>query len=114
MTMNLSTETTATAQVQVMLHALGIAVHRRGYQQLCIGIPLYARDVTQSLTKELYPTIARELGYPDWRSVERAIRSAICDAWGNSRSAVWAVYFPDARKPPSNKEFIATLAERIQ
>ena len=106
--------TPSESQVRIMLRELGIAVHRRGYRQLCIGIPLYARDVTQSLTKELYPTIARELGYPDWRSVERAIRSAICDAWGNSRSAVWAAYFPDAGKPPSNKEFIATLAERIQ
>ena len=106
--------TPSESQVRIILREFGIAVHRRGYRQLCIGIPLYARDVTQSLTKELYPNIAKYLGYPDWRSVERTIRSAICDAWGNSRPAVWAAYFPNAKKPPSNKEFIATLAERIQ
>ena len=88
--------------------------HRIGYKQLCAAIPCYARDDTQSLTKELYPSIARRFGYPNCGPVEHAIRLAILDGWERGRREVWEGYFPCALRPPSNKLFIATLAERLK
>lgn len=98
----------------MMLHELGVPAHRIGYKQLCAAIPCYARDDTQSLTKELYPSIARRFGYPNCGPVEHAIRLAILDGWERGRREVWEGYFPCALRPPSNKLFIATLAERLK
>ena len=100
--------------IGTILRELGIAVHRHGYRQLCIGISQYARDDTQNLTKELYPDICNQLGYSDWRAVERSMRSVIYDAWRNRDPEVWGKYFPDDQTPPSNKQFIATLAEQLK
>lgn len=101
-------------QVCDMLHELGIAIHRYGYQQLRIGIPQFARDTSQSLDKELYPYISDYLGCSSSSAVERTIRSVIYDAWKHQDPEVWHKYFPDAQKQPSNKEFIATLADRLR
>lgn len=97
-----------------ILREIGIAVHRHGYGQLCVGIPHFAKDTTQNLTKELYPYICEQLGYSDWRAVERSIRSVIYDAWLNRNLEVWCRYFSDACRQPSNKQFIAILAEHLK
>lgn len=101
-------------QVTEMLHELALPKHRRGYSCLCIGLPRFAEDTTQSLTKELYPYIAETFDYPDWRAVEHAIRDVIQAAWESRDPAVWEEYFPNQNKVPSNKRFIAALAERIK
>ena len=101
-------------QTAQMLHEIGISVHRHGYAQLCIGIPRFAQDSTQCLFKELYPYIAKELNCTDCRAVERAIRSVISDGWQRRDPDVWGSYFPGSARPPSNKLFIATLAERLR
>ncbi len=97
-----------------MLRELRIGIHRLGYRQLFIAIPCYAMDDMQSLSKELYPYIAEYFGYSDWHPVEHAIRVAIVDAWEHRDPIVWEYYFPGSKKPPSNKQFIATLAERLK
>ena len=97
--------------VRMILHKLNIPISRYGYEHLCIGVPLYKQNPTQNLTKELYPRIAEATGASDWRTVETAIRSVICDAWEQRDPEVWEQYFPGATKAPSNKVFIATLAE---
>lgn len=101
-------------RTKAILHELGIAVHRIGYKQLRIGIPRFAQDDSMSLTKELYPYIAHELGCSDWRTIEHSIRGVILTAWERRDPEVWTAYFPACRKAPSNKLFIATLAERIK
>lgn len=101
-------------QTGSMLHELGFPAHRIGYKQLCIAIPRYAQDSTQSIIKELYPYIAVIFGYTGWCAVEHAMRCAIHDAWFNCDPDIWEEYFPNSRKPPSNKLFIATLAERLE
>jgi len=100
-------------QTTDMLHELALPIHRRGYSCLCIGIPHFATDRTQSLSKELYPFIAAYYGYSDWHAVESAIRDVILTAWENRNPAVWEKYFPNQSRVPSNKQFIATLAERL-
>lgn len=97
-----------------MLHELQIGIHRLGYKQLALLIPCYCLDDNQSLTKELYPYAAQCFGYCSWQSVEHAVRIAIMDAWKQRDPSVWERYFPGMEKPPTNKQFIATLAERLK
>ena len=97
-----------------MLHELQIGIHRLGYKQLTIAVPCFALDDQQSLSKELYPYVANYFGYANWQPVEHAIRDAILDAWEKRDPAAWEKYFPGMKKPPSNKQFIATLAERLK
>lgn len=96
-----------------MLHELCFAVHRFGYKQLCVAIPQYALDSSQSVTKNLYPYVA-EYFDTDWHAVEHSIRFAVQCAWKQRDPEVWNKYFPNSKKAPSNKEFIATLAERLR
>ncbi|MBE6926767.1 MAG: hypothetical protein E7461_08010 [Ruminococcaceae bacterium] len=102
------TETTA-----LILKELQIPPHRIGYNHLCVAIPAFARDRNQAMAKELYVTVAVAISC-DWRAVERAIRYAIAYAWKRRDPEVWAQYFPFCKRPPSNKHFIATIAERIK
>lgn len=98
----------------LILHQLRFGVHRIGYKQLLILIPYYVLDDTQSLTKELYPKVTKELGYYSYQAVEHAVRVAIVDAWQRRDPAVWEKYFPGVEKPPSNKQFIATISQWVK
>ena len=98
---------------RILLH-LRFSAHRLGYQQLLVLIPRYARDSRQSLSKELYPYAAKRFGYASWQPVEHAVRVAIQDAWERREPEVWEKYFPGAEKVPSNKQFIAAIAEHIK
>lgn len=99
--------------VSHILHELGLPVHRIGYKQLCLAIVLYSQNDIQSLSKELYPAVAAHFGYTDWRPVEHAIRLAIYHAWSIRVPGLWEQYFTGTTKPPSNKQFIATIAELL-
>ena len=94
-----------------MLHELGFGSHRLGYKQLLILIPWYAMDPSQSLTKELYPAVAKHFGYRSWKPVENTVRTAILDAWERRDLTIWNRYFRGMEKPPTNLQFIATIAE---
>lgn len=100
--------------IRSALRILGIPVHRKGYRQLTIAIACLATDDTQSITKELYPAVAKVAGIQDWRLVERDIRTAIQYAWANRDSSTWDIYFPGTDKAPSNKIFISTLSDLLQ
>jgi len=96
-----------------ILHQLGCPVHRIGFRQLCIAIPLFAKGEASTVCKELYPLIARTMGNSDWRAVERSIRCEILDGWRSGDPEIWERFFPGKQKAPSNKEFICTMAELI-
>ncbi len=98
-------------QIRRMLHELGIPVHRIGYNVLCLAIHHYYLSERPSMTKELYPFLAKFFGFPNAHSVERPIRAVIHSAWDRRDPDAWAVYFPRQEKAPSNLVFIATLAE---
>ena len=106
------------SQTIVHLHALGFQTHLDGYRQLCIGIPLYAENPGILLSKELYPVIAKCMGYPDARTVEHSIRKSIENAWRHRETAVWAKYFlprEDGYIPcPTNKAFLSRIAEFLE
>lgn len=101
------------SQTKQMLHDLGFPCHRVGYYQLLLAIPKYSLDRRQSLSKEVYTYVADYWGYSDWRAVEHAIRIVILQTWLSRNPRAWDLYFPGLRKAPSNKLFIATLAERL-
>lgn len=94
----------------LMLKNLGIAANLSSHQMLCIGVPRFAVNPNQGLTKELYPYIAEQCNATNWESVERSIRYAIAEGWKNRNPEVWEMYFPGFTKAPTNKQFIATLA----
>ena len=105
---------TVPEQVLQDLRQLNVPVYLSGYRCLCVAIPLFALDISQLLCSELYPEVARKLGYVDWRAVEFAIRRSILAAWKHRDPVVWDTYFPGITKAPTNKQFIATLAQRIK
>lgn len=70
----------------------------------------------QSITKELYPSVARQFGCNS-AQVERSIRNAIQGAWNQRNDSLWAQIFqPDETGTvprPSNATFITRLADRL-
>ena len=106
------------AQTAVILHSLNFPTHLDGYQQLCVGIPLFAKNPNMRLSKELYPQIARQFCLTDARTVEHSIRKAVMSAWIRKDTAVWAKFFPadpTGEHPcPTNKEFIVHIAEHLE
>ena len=105
-------------QVTKIMLELGIPAHLKGYQFLREAIVSAVDDVRilDSITKLLYPTIAKKYKTTPSR-VERAIRHAIEVAWGRGNlSAIdsmfgYTVSYDKGR--PTNSEFIATITDRI-
>lgn len=111
--MTITTNKRQATKTTHILMELSVPPHRIGYLQLTLAIPLFKKDKQQSMATDLYPTIAAHLGYPDWRAVEHAIRDVIVYAWEHRNQKTWDKYFPNCTEIPSNKRFIATIAEYI-
>lgn len=98
---------------QMLLH-MSFAPKLDGYSYLVDAIPLYAKDPSQAMTKELYVAVGA-LHSKAGPLVERAIRNAIDKAWQSGDPAVWRKYFPcgpDGTVPrPSNGSFITRMAQ---
>jgi len=102
-----------------LIHEIGVPAHIKGYQYLREAIMMSVEDMEMlnSITKILYPTIAKKYQTTASR-VERAIRHAIEVAW--SRGKMDTIdelfgYTVNGRKgKPTNSEFIALIADRIR
>ena len=74
-------------------------------------------DIINSVTKELYPTVAKKFGTTSSR-VERAIRHAIEVAWDRGDVDILNSYFGytvhNTRGKPTNSEFIALIADKLR
>jgi len=107
------------AEVTSIMHEIGVPAHIKGYQYLRDAIMMVVKDleIINSITKQLYPAIAREYNTTPSR-VERAIRHAIEVAW--SRGQVDAIdslfgYTVNLGKgKPTNSEFIAMVADKLR
>lgn len=99
-----------------LLRVLGIPGKRHGCTYLRYAVPLYARDPLQSITKVLYPEVARLCGCKA-SHVERSIRSAVETAWEHRDDNIWRLYFPaddnGVIAKPTNGAFIARLAQSL-
>lgn len=97
-----------------MLLALNLSPKRRGFRCLETAILLFGQDPGQSVTKILYPEVAKRCD-GSRESVERAIRTVIHTAWAQRDEDVWRLYFTPCRDGtvprPTNTVFIARLAD---
>lgn len=103
---------------EIMLD-IGVPAHLRGYHYLRDAILLSGRDmeVVSSVTKLLYPTIARHFRTTD-QKVERAIRNAIEVSWNRGNVETFEKMFGysvlSGRTRPTNSEYIARIADKIR
>lgn len=112
-------ETDVELLVTEMIHEIGIPAHIKGYQYLRHAIMLVIDnlDVINSITKQLYPTVAEDFHTTASR-VERAIRHAIEVAWDRGDTEVLNSIFgytiATSKGKPTNSEFIAMIADRLR
>ena len=105
--------------VTAIIHEIGVPAHIKGYQYLreAIMIAVEDMDVINAVTKVLYPEVAKRFGTTASR-VERAIRHAIEVAWDRGDLETLQKYFgytvSNAKGKPTNSEFIAMIADRLQ
>ena len=102
-----------------MIHEIGVPAHIKGYQYLREAIMMSVNDIEMlsSITKVLYPTIAKKYETTPSR-VERAIRHAIEVAWNRGRmetlNALFGYTISTGKGKPTNSEFIALIADKIR
>lgn len=102
-----------------MIHEIGVPAHIKGYQYLREAIMMSVEDVEMlnSITKILYPTIAKRFDTTPSR-VERAIRHAIEVAWSRGRmetlDSLFGYTINTGKGKPTNSEFIALIADKIR
>lgn len=107
------------AIVTNIIHDVGVPAHIKGYQYLRDAIILSVEDMEMlhSITKVLYPTIAKKYQTTSSR-VERAIRHAIEVAWGRGRmdtlNEMFGYTVSIVKGKPTNSEFIALITDRIR
>lgn len=100
-----------------MIATLNVSFNHKGFDYLCYGIDRFSRDPGISMTRDLYPDIARQFHVRP-EAVEHDIRRAIDAAWRSANPNTWRLYFPagmgDTIPRPTNTAFISTLARRLR
>jgi two-component system response regulator (stage 0 sporulation protein A) len=98
---------------------IGVPAHLKGYHYLRDAILLSGKDmeVVTSVTKLLYPTIARRFRTTD-QKVERAIRNAIEVSWSRGNVKTFEKMFgysvSSGKTRPTNSEYIARIADKVR
>lgn len=102
-----------------MIHEIGVPAHIKGYQYLRDSIMMAVEDmdILNSITKQLYPSIAKLHSTTPSR-VERAIRHAIEVAWSRGKmdtiDELFGYTVSAGKGKPTNSEFIALIADKIR
>ena len=102
-----------------IIHQIGVPAHIKGYHYLreAIILAIENPDIINSITKQLYPTVAKKFSTTSSR-VERAIRHGIEVAWDRGDVDVLNSYFGYTihvgRGKPTNSEFIAMIADKLR
>lgn len=106
-------------QITEIIHQIGVPAHIKGYQYLrdAIYMAIYDQDIINSVTKRLYPSVAKKHNTTSSR-VERAIRHAIEVAWDRGDVDVLNSYFGytihNGRGKPTNSEFVAMISDKFR
>ncbi len=112
-------ETDIETMVTNVIHEIGVPAHIKGYQYLreAIIIAVGDMEVINAITKVLYPQVAKTFSTTPSR-VERAIRHAIEVAWDRGDLDTLQRFFgytvSNTKGKPTNSEFIALIADRLQ
>ena len=106
-------------EITNIIHEIGVPAHIKGYQYLRDAIIMSVNDIEMlnSITKILYPTIAKKYQTTASR-VERAIRHAIEVSWSRGKmdtiDALFGYTINNGKGKPTNSEFIALIADKIR
>ena len=98
---------------------VGVPAHLKGYHYLRDAILLTGKDmeVVSSVTKLLYPTIAKHFKTTN-QKVERAIRNAIEVSWMRGNIDTFEEMFgysaASGKTRPTNSEYIARIADKVR
>ena len=112
-------KTSIESMVTSIIHEIGVPAHIKGYQYLreAIIIAVGDMDVINAITKVLYPQVAKAFQTTPSR-VERAIRHAIEVAWDRGDLDTLQRFFgytvSNTKGKPTNSEFIALIADKLQ
>lgn len=113
------TQVSLVEQVTDIIHEVGVPAHIKGYQYLreAIIMSVNDMDMLNSITKILYPSIAKKFDTTPSR-VERAIRHAIEVAWSRGKmdtiDEMFGYTINNGKGKPTNSEFIALITDRIR
>ena len=105
--------------ITMYIQQLGVPAHIKGYQYIrdAIAMVIDDMDTINSITKLLYPTVAKHYNTTASR-VERAIRHAIEVAWDRGNPEILNEFFGytilGSKGKPTNSEFIALIADKIR
>ena len=109
---------TVEEKISEIFISIGIPPHIKGYAYLREGIKMTIERpyIINSVTKELYPSIAKTFSTTASK-VERAIRHAIEVAWNRGRidaiNAIFGARIYLGSEKPTNSEFIALVADKL-
>ncbi len=112
------TPATTEEKISEIFISIGIPPHIKGYGYLREGIKMTIEKpyIINSVTKELYPSIAKKFATSPSK-VERAIRHAIEVAWNRGRieaiNAIFGARIYLGSEKPTNSEFIALVADKL-
>lgn len=113
------TDTELERHITSIMLDIGVPAHLKGYHYLRDAILLSGRDmeVVSSVTKLLYPTIAKHFKTTD-QKVERAIRNAIEVSWARGNVETFERLFgysiDSGKGRPTNSEYIARIADEVR
>lgn len=97
-----------------ILLELQLPAHNIGYHYVTTAILLFYRNPVRMLMSGIYQEVARSLETSaTYQQMEKAIRTAIKQAYESCDPAVWSRYFRLAGRP-SNYEFISQIANFLQ
>lgn len=105
--------------VTTIIHEIGVPAHIKGYTYLREAIMLVLKDtdLINSITKQLYPSVAKKHNTSSSR-VERAIRHAIEVAWdrGDTETLnnLFGFTINQSKGKPTNSEFIAMISDKLR
>lgn len=104
--------------VSEIMHKIGVPPNTKGYHFLRTAIMLCVDDAEKfhSVTKVLYPTVAKRHGTTPDR-VERAIRHSIEVTWEKGNPDAIHIFFgyrPGSHQKPTNSEFIAMISDNMR
>ena len=106
-------------EVTGFMREIGIPANIKGYQFIrhAVMLAVKDRDIINSITKQLYPQIAKEHNTTPSR-VERAIRHAIEVTWSRGQldtiNSLFGYTINLDKGKPTNSEFIAMVADKLR
>lgn len=99
--------------VHYHLHRLGLSPARKGFHCALYILPIFQQTSDPCLFKDFYPILAEQYAVTP-ATIDNALHREILRAYQNRKDSIWREYFPDTSCCPSNKEFLAAVAAKLQ